>query len=155
MKPQILLLILCIGCLPASYMAFRYAHAWTVVTDEDIGKRLYTEDPGYVPSASARLTEYSRALPGYLLFTAPVFVAAVAPIVIGSLLLIRLARPSRRFRSAGWFLFAVFVASSGVLIYLGIVSGTHGWPFLLLATLLVASAFCPILPARSHATNVA
>jgi len=160
MKPrsrlnQILLLVLCIACLPASFAASRYVHAWTVIAHEDIDKRLYTEDPGYVPSASARLTTYARALPGYPLFTAPVFVAALAPLIVAALLFMRLVQPSRSFRSAGWVLFAASVLSSGVLAYLGIISGARGWPFLVLAALLVFTAFYPIVPDRSNATNVA
>jgi hypothetical protein len=148
-------LLVCFACLPASYTAFRHVHVWWVITDENIGKRLDTEDPAYVPSVSRRLAVYARAIPGFLLFALPGVLGSVAPLFASIVFAFRLCQPSRQFRSAGWILFSVAVLCSGVLMFLGTISHARGgWAFLILAAILILIAFSAVIPVHSDATNV-
>ena len=148
----IVALVLALACLPASFRAFEFGHGFATLLSEDIDKRFMSEDSNYEVPASARVGAYLRAAPVFLLLVAPMFIGGAAPLVLCLLFLRRLLRPSRSYRAPGWLLFAFFVLSAAVFIFVGFAPASGRALSFAIAALLVFGAFYPSVPQRHNAT---
>jgi hypothetical protein len=146
----IVAVLLALASIAVSPSAFECGRGIATLLDEDIDKQFMSEDPNHYVPITARLGAYVRAIPAFLIFVAPLFIAAGAPFVFALLFARRLVQPSRSYRPPGWILFSFCVLVSGVLIFAGIAPSPYRLACLVLAALLIFAAFYPSLPRPQH-----